>query len=127
MKVLLVDDNEDARFLLRKKLEGRKGFQVVGEASSGEEAVQQVEDLTPDLVIMDVKMPGIGGVEATRRVKQMSPKTAVLAYSGLNDADVIEAMREAGAAGYVLKDAPADELIMRLQDSQVSEVEAVSR
>ena len=127
MKVLLVDDDEDSRFLLRKRLEGRKGFSVAGEAASGEEAVAQVEALPPDLVIMDVKMPGMGGVEATRQIKQIAPKTAVLAYSGLSDLEVIHAMRQAGATGYVLKDAPEDELIMRLQDSVVAESEPVSR
>jgi DNA-binding NarL/FixJ family response regulator len=127
MKVLLVDDNEDARFLLRKRLEGRKGFSIAGEAASGEEAVERVTELAPDLVIMDVQMPGIGGVEATRQIKQASPTTAVLAYSAFSDADIIEAMREAGAAGYVLKDAPEAELIMRLQDSYTDGVDAVSR
>ena len=127
VKVLIVDDDEDSRFLLRKKLEGRKGFRVAGEAASGEEAIKQVEELSPDLVIMDVKMPGMGGVEATRQIKALAPKTAVLAHSGLNDADVVGAMREAGAAGYVLKTATEDELIMRLQDSYVGDVETVSR
>ncbi|HET7481654.1 MAG TPA: response regulator transcription factor [Actinomycetota bacterium] len=127
MKVLLVDDNDDARFLLRKRIEGRRGFEIVGEAASGEQALEMVEVLSPELVIMDVKMPGIGGVEATRRIKEISATTVVLAYSAYDDAEVVESMRAAGATGYVLKDAPQSELIMRLQDSSLGKTDPVSR
>ncbi len=118
MKVLLVDDNPDALFLLRKRLENRRPFKIVGEATTGEEALSQVEALQPDLVIMDVKMPGIGGVEATRLIKERFPQVSVLAFSAFGDAENTAAMRNAGAVGYVLKDAPEEELIMRLQDSE---------
>lgn len=118
MKVLLVDDSPDALFLLRKRLENRKPFKIVGEASTGEEAVTQVEELKPDLVIMDVKMPGMGGIEATRIIKERFPKTSVLAFSAFGDAENTAAMRNAGAVGYVLKDSPEEELIMRLHDSE---------
>ena len=117
MKVLVVDDSEDARFLLRKRLEQKRQFEIVGEAADGEEAVSRVGELQPDLVIMDVQMPGVGGVEATRRIREKFPTTAVLAYSAFGDEAQMRAMREAGAVGYVMKDAPAEELIMRLQDS----------
>ena len=117
MKVLLVDDSEDARFLLRKRLEQKRQFQIVGEASNGVEALARIEELSPDLVIMDVRMPGMGGIEATREIRTKFPRTSVLAYSTFSDQEQMEAMREAGAAGYVLKDAPAEELILRLQDS----------
>jgi DNA-binding NarL/FixJ family response regulator len=118
LKVLLVDDSPDALFLLRKRLEKRKPFQVVGEATNGEEAIAQVEALQPDLVIMDVKMPGMDGVEATRQIKARFPQVSVLAFSAFGDAENTAAMNEAGAVGYVLKDAPEEELIMRLQDSR---------
>lgn len=118
MKVLLVDDSPDALFLLRKRLENKKPFKIVGEATSGEEALGQIEELKPDLVIMDVRMPGIGGVEATRLIKERFPQTSVLAFSAFGDAEHTAAMRSAGAIGYVLKDAPEEELIMRLQDSE---------
>jgi DNA-binding NarL/FixJ family response regulator len=117
LKVLVVDDNEDSRFLLRKRLGGKRQFQIVGEASNGAEAVDLVQELEPDIVIMDVRMPAMDGVEATRRIKERFPDTSVLAYSGFRDLEQMDAMREAGAVGYVLKDAPAEELIMRLQDS----------
>ena len=117
MKVLLVDDSEDSRFLLRKRLERKRQFEIVGEAADGVEALTRVEELSPDIVIMDVRMPLMDGIEATRQIKERFPATSVLAHSAFGDLDQMEAMREAGAIGYVLKDAPAEELIMRLQDS----------
>src|SRR5688500_2458290 len=117
MKVLVVDDNEDSRFLLQRRLSQKRQFQIVGEAANGVEALARVEELSPDIVIMDVRMPVMGGVEATRAIKERFPMVSVLAYSAFGDLDQMEAMREAGAVGYVLKDAPAEELIMRLQDS----------
>ena len=117
MKVLVVDDNEDSRFLLQKRLSQKRQFEIVGEAADGIEALARVEELAPDIVIMDVRMPKMGGVEATKLVKERFPNISVLAYSAFGDLDQMEAMREAGAVGYVLKDAPAEELIMRLQDS----------
>ncbi|MDQ3940657.1 MAG: response regulator transcription factor [Actinomycetota bacterium] len=118
MKVLIVDDSSDARFLLRKRLESRKQFQVVGEAASGIDAVEQVEALRPDLVIMDISMPGMDGVEATRLIKERFPATSVLALSSFDDDEHVAAMCNAGAVGYVLKNASQEELIMCLQDSQ---------
>ena len=117
MKVLLVDDDENARFMLRRRLSQKKQFKVVGEAADGREALTHVEELQPDLVIMDVRMPIMDGVEATRLIRERFPQTSVLAYSTFSDEQHIKAMRDAGAVGYVLKDTPTDELIMRLQDS----------
>ena len=117
MKVLVVDDSDDSRFLLRKRLEKKRQFNIVGEAADGLEALKLVEELGPDIVIMDVRMPIMDGIEATRQIRERFPSTSVLAHSAFGDLDQMEAMREAGAVGYVLKDAPAEELIMRLQDS----------
>ncbi|MGH2806433.1 MAG: response regulator [Actinomycetota bacterium] len=113
-----MDDSPDALFLLKKRLAKRRPFEVVGEATNGKEAIAQVEALQPDLVIMDVKMPGMDGIEATRHIKTRFPSVSVLAFSAFGDAESTAAMRDAGAVGYVLKDAPEEELIMRLQDSQ---------
>ena len=121
MKVLLVDDSDDARFLLRERLAKRRPFEVVGEAASGEEALKEIERLEPDLVIMDVRMPGMDGVETTRLIKQRFPDTSVVALSSYADAGLIVGMRKAGAVGYVLKDASDDELIMRLHDAERAE------
>ena len=117
MKVLLVDDNKDAHYLLRKRLEQKKQFEIVGEASDGGEALTRVEELQPDIVIMDVRMAGMDGVEATRLINERFPKTSVLAYSAFGDQEQVQAMREAGAVGYVMKDAPEEELVLHLQDS----------
>ena len=117
MKVLVVDDNEDARYLLRKRLDQKRQFQIVGEASDGAEALSRIEELAPDLVIMDVRMPGMDGIEATRLIKERFPQTSVLAYSAFGEEAQVTAMREAGAVGYVLKDAADEELILRLEDS----------
>jgi DNA-binding NarL/FixJ family response regulator len=117
VKVLLVDDNPEARYLLRKRLVDKRGLTIVGEATDGGEALQKVQELSPDLVIMDVSMPGMDGVEATRRIKEQFPQISVVAFSSFGDELYTNAMREAGAVGYVLKDAPAEELIMCLNDS----------
>lgn len=121
VKVLVVDDSEDARFLLRKRLDQKRQFKIVGEAGDGAEALTRIEELQPDLVIMDVRMPGMDGVEATKQIRDRFPRVSVLAYSAFGDEDQMNAMREAGAVGYVLKDAPAEELILRLQDSFVGD------
>lgn len=112
-----MDDSDDARFLLRKRLDQKRQFQIVGEASDGAEALSRVAELQPDIVIMDVRMPGVDGVEATRQIREKYPSVSVLAYSAFGDEAQMRAMREAGAVGYVMKDAPAEELIMRLQDT----------
>jgi DNA-binding NarL/FixJ family response regulator len=117
MKVLVVDDSDDSRFILRKRLERKRQFEIVGEAAAGAKALELIAELGPDIVIMDVRMPVMDGIEATRQIKERFPSTSVLAHSAFGDLDQMEAMREAGAVGYVLKDAPAEELIMRLQDS----------
>jgi DNA-binding NarL/FixJ family response regulator len=124
VKVLLVDDNPDARFLLKRRLGNRRSFTVIGEASDGAQALAMVEELKPDLVIMDVRMPGMDGIEATRRIKEAFPAVSVLALSASKESQTADAMRAAGAVGYVLKDAPEEELIMRLNDSLAAQAAA---
>lgn len=86
-------------------------FKVVGEASNGEEAVQLARDLKPDVVLMDVKMPGIGGLEATRKVVNASESTKVIAVTSLSDDLFPERLMKAGASGYVTKGAGFDEIV----------------
>lgn len=114
LRVLLVDDHDLFRTGLRNLLEERD-VTVVGEASTGDEAVQRVGDLTPDVVVMDLNMPGMGGVEATRHIAGVSPLTRVLMLTiSDEDSDVMDAIL-AGACGYLLKDSSIQDLIAGIQ------------
>lgn len=115
IKVLLVDDHELVRTGFRHLLQDSPGIEVVGEADSGEEAVVQAKQLKPDLVLMDVNMPGIGGIEATRRVRRQNPGTQVIAVTVLSDAPFPEQLHEAGALGYLTKGCPAEELFQAIK------------
>ncbi len=108
--VLIADDHPVVRTGLRGMLDGRPEFEVVGEAENGEEAVELVRRLSPEVVLMDLRMPGTDGVAATARIRKEAPKTNVLVLTTSDSgADILRAV-EAGATGYVLKDAPREEL-----------------
>ena len=108
--VLIVDDHPVVRTGLRGMLEGRPEFVVLGEAENGEEAVEMAGRLAPDVVLMDLRMPGIDGVEATARIRKALPRINVLVLTTSDSgADILRAV-EAGATGYVLKDAPREEI-----------------
>jgi DNA-binding NarL/FixJ family response regulator len=110
LRVLIVDDHDLFRTGLRNLLE-EQGVQVVGEATTGTEAVQIVRELAPDVVVMDLNMPGMGGVEATRHISAMAPLTRVLMLTiSDQDSDVMDAII-AGACGYLLKDSSIQDLI----------------
>ncbi len=109
-KVLLVDDHELVRTGLRLILEDHKDIAVVGEANSGEEAVRLTDQLKPDIVLMDISMPGIGGIEATRRIRQRHPEIQVIAVTVHSDSPFPSKLHEAGAIGYLNKGCPADEM-----------------
>lgn len=110
INVLLAEDHVITRQGIRRLLEDEKGVTVIGEASDGEEAVQMVTDLKPDIVIMDIAMPKLNGIEATRQIKLLSPRTAVLILSAYDDDEYVFALLKAGAAGYLLKNVSGDEL-----------------
>ena len=104
IKVLLVDDHTVIREGVRRMLSGEPDIVVVGEASSGEEALQRAQELAPHVVLMDIRMPGMSGTEAARRIKKASPTIAVIMLTVYDsDAYVVEAI-QAGAAGYLTKD-----------------------
>lgn len=109
--VLIVDDQALVRVGLRKILDSEPGMDVVGEARDGERAVDGVRRLRPDVVLMDIRMPVMDGIEATRRIvhEQPAPRVLILTTFGL-DAYVYEALR-AGASGFMLKDAPPEEIV----------------
>lgn len=109
--ILLADDHVLVREGTRELLEREKDMLVVGEAGDGEEAVGLTAELHPDVVIMDIAMPKLNGIEATKQIKVANPETAVLILSAYDDDQYIFALLEAGAAGYLLKDVPSHELV----------------
>ncbi len=111
IRVLIVDDQQLFREGLRTVLSAHPGITVVGEASDGEEALRLCAGLQPDVVLMDVKMPVLDGIAATRRIRASHPRCRVVALTTFDDDDyVFEALR-AGAAGYVLKDARSEHVV----------------
>ena len=120
VRVLLVDDHDLFRTGLRNLLEERE-VQVVGEASTGEEAVRLVRESAPDVVVMDLHMPGIAGIEAIRQIAAIAPLTRVLVLTiSDHDEDVLHAIL-AGACGYLLKDSSVDDLIRGIEAAAVGE------
>jgi DNA-binding NarL/FixJ family response regulator len=110
IRVLLVDDQELIRAGLRGILRESFGFQIVGECTHGGEAADAVRELAPDVVLMDVRMPVMDGVEATRRLTQAPSAPPVLALTTFDDDQALAGMLRAGAAGFVLKGVPAEDL-----------------
>lgn len=111
VRVLLVDDHQLFREGIKLVLEHDESVRVVGEASSGEAAIEACGGHRPDMVIMDINMPGMNGILATREIKKLLPRTYVLVLSmSTDDNDVARALK-AGASGYLLKDSAIDELV----------------
>lgn len=108
---LIVDDHPVTRDGLRSALELTEDVEVVGEAATGEEAVERASELHPDVVFMDVRMPGMDGIEATRLIRERSPQTRVILFTVDESRAAISEAIQAGVSGYLLKDASADELV----------------
>lgn len=115
IRLLLVDDHQIVRAGLRMLFQAEPDMEIIGEASSGGEAVTAVATLQPDVVIMDVAMPGMNGIEATRRIRETSPHTAVLALTMHEDEQYFFEMLHAGAAGYIPKRAAPDDLVSAIR------------
>ena len=115
IKVLLVDDHELVRMGIRSLLEDVTGIDVVGEASSGEEAVQMVKKLHPHVVLMDVKMPGMGGLEAIKRILRVDETTKVLAVTVYGEEPYPSRVLQAGAVGYLTKGAGMQEMVQAIK------------
>jgi len=109
--ILIVDDHQIMREGLGTLLEQEKGFQVVGDASNGREAIDMVEKHHPDVVIMDINMPDMNGTEATRRIKKVFPATRIVALSMHSDKHYVIEMLRAGASGYLLKDCSRSDIV----------------
>ncbi|OPX91181.1 response regulator transcription factor [Pelotomaculum sp. PtaB.Bin117] len=110
IKLIIVDDHKIMRDGLRCLLENTPGMEVIAEAAEGRTAVQLVRELSPDVVIMDVAMPDLNGIEATRKIREESPDTKVVALSMHSDKRFVAEMLNAGASGYLLKDCAFEEL-----------------
>jgi DNA-binding NarL/FixJ family response regulator len=110
-KVLLVDDHEIMREGMSALLRRYSEFEVVGQASDGRQAVEMTEQLRPDIVIMDVGMPNLNGIDATRQLLSSNPKLKIMALSTHSDGSVVAKMIRAGASGYMLKESAFEELV----------------
>lgn len=111
----MVDDHDLVRSGITRLLADSKGISVIGEACSGEEAVAFVREHEPDIVLMDIRMPGIGGLEATSRIKRYAPDIRVIAVTACDDNPFASRLLQAGACGYLTKGAAADEMVLAIQ------------
>lgn len=120
--VLIVDDHEVVRKGIRGYLNTIPDYAVIGEADSGEQAVEQVKQLIPDVVLMDLMLPGIDGVEATRIIKNISPRTQVVVLTSFHDDSLIFPALKAGAISYILKDMKMNKLAEAVTKAHNGEV-----
>lgn len=111
LRVLVVDDHGIVRSGVRSLIDSQPDMEVVGEATRGEEAVEKARELRPELIIMDITMPGMNGIEATRQIKKDYPETNILALTIHDDSEFFFPVLRAGASGYVLKEAEPEELL----------------
>ena len=115
IRILLADDHAVVRQGFKMILSAEKDMEIVGEAGNGREAVEQAEQLRPDIVVMDVAMPELNGIEATRRLAASMPHTRVIALSMHKDSVYVREVLRAGARGYLLKDSGAGDLVSAIR------------
>ncbi|MHB8736692.1 MAG: response regulator [Terriglobales bacterium] len=116
MRILLTDDHMLFRQGLKTLLQAELDMEVVGEARDGDEAVLRTQELRPDIVLMDIGMPGLASFEAVRQIRKLRPETRVLFLTMYDDEDYLTQCLEAGGSGYVLKDTPADQVIAAIRE-----------
>jgi len=114
IRVLIVDDHPVFRFGLHSLLISLPDIEVVGEVTNGEDAISQTEELQPDIILMDINMPGLNGIEATRTIMQNHPQIGILMITMIDDDTVFQAM-QAGARGYLLKGADPEETVRAIR------------
>lgn len=107
LRIFLADDHALLRDGLRALIERQPSMEVVGEAGDGREAVARIDELRPDVVVMDIAMPGLNGLEATRQIRKLLPRTKILVLSQYDDREYVYELVQAGASGYILKGSPA--------------------
>lgn len=122
IKVLLVDDHGMIRSGLRALLQASPEFEVVGEANQGRAAVQMVSSLSPQIVVMDLRMPDMNGIEATRQIAGANPDVKIIGLSANGDRQSVVEMLRAGAKGYVLKEAAFEELSMAIRTVMLNKI-----
>ncbi len=121
IRILLAEDHKVVREGTRRLLESQEDFEVVGEASDGVEAVDLAKKCKPEIIIMDVSMPRLNGIEATRQIKALYPNMAILVLTGYDNDEYVFALLEAGAAGYLLKESSGEELIDAIRQVMTGE------
>ena len=122
INILLVDDHEVVRSGLRMLLEGEEDVQIVGEVGTAKEALENLSELKPDVVLMDIGLPDLSGIDATKKIKEMHPEIAVVALTIHEDKEYFFKMLDAGASGYVPKRAAPEELLFALRAAASGEV-----
>jgi two-component system invasion response regulator UvrY len=115
IKVMLVDDHDLVRTGIKRLLEDHPNIEIVGEAVSGEEALEQVSVYDPDVVLMDINMPGIGGLEATRKLLQRKPQLKIIVVTMHDDDLFPQRLLKAGALGYITKGAKVEEMLQAIR------------
>jgi DNA-binding NarL/FixJ family response regulator len=115
IRLMLVDDHDVVRVGVKSFLQTQEGLKVVAEASSGEQAIELALQFKPDLILMDITMPGMDGLEATRRLRTLCPECLVLALTVHDDKQYFMQMLAAGASGYITKQAAADDLVAAIR------------
>jgi DNA-binding NarL/FixJ family response regulator len=116
IRVLLTDDHTLFRNGIRTLLDAESDIEIVGEAANGTESVDKIGPLRPDIVLMDIGMPGLSSFEAARQIKKIRPETKVLFLTMYDDEDYLVECMEVGGSGYVLKDSPTQQLLLAIRD-----------
>jgi RNA polymerase sigma factor (sigma-70 family) len=114
-RVVLCDDHEIVREAIKSRMAAIPGIEMVGEAVDGYEVIEQVQKLEPDVAIVDIELPGIDGIEATRKILDAQPETRVIVFTAHAQPDLLSLALKAGAAGYVLKSAPAEDIARAIE------------
>jgi len=120
IRVMLVDDHDLVRTGVRRLLEDNSDLEIVGEACSGEEALDLLKEFNPDVVLMDLNMPGIGGLETTRKIKHHAPHVRVIIVTMVDDIMFPQRLMKAGASGYLTKGAKMDEIMRAIRDAMLN-------
>ena len=120
-RILIADDHPLLREALREALSDQKDMEVIGEANNGEEAVELVSQFKPDIVVMDIMMPKLDGIDASKRIKKITPNIAILILTAYDDDNYVLGLLEAGAAGYLLKSARGQDIVEAIRSIRAGE------